>query len=83
LHIFYILRNILFSPGDGAFNQVKKWSRFCSFQNSGLNLTQNETEPSIARIFCAKELGSTSSSPPHLLMPIILFHLFLIYLFKK
>ena len=81
-YVFFILINILFSPGDGAFNVVKNWPRFCSFQNSGANLTQNETQPSIAGNFCEKEVGSSSSAPPHLIIPIVLFNLLFINLFK-
>jgi hypothetical protein len=75
---FSFLKSILFSPGDGVFNKVNKWFRFCPFQNSGANLTQNETELSIARNFCEKESGSSSlSSPSYLIMPIILLIYFL------
>ncbi|CAF4574071.1 unnamed protein product, partial [Rotaria sp. Silwood2] len=68
-------------PGDGTFNVVNKWSRFCSFQNSGANLTVNETRVSLGLNFCEKELGLSSSAPIHLFTPIVLFHLLLTYLF--
>ncbi len=80
---FCIGINILFSPGDGTFNQVDKWPRFCSYQNSGGNLTQNETRPSEAQIFCEKEIGPTSSGPPSLITPVIFLYFFLIYIFLK
>ncbi|CAF1089535.1 unnamed protein product [Rotaria sp. Silwood1] len=73
-------------PGDGTFNVVNKWSRFCSFQNSGANLTANETRISLALDFCKKELKSnfcekelnlSPSASIHLFMPILL----LIYFF--
>ncbi|CAF4989776.1 unnamed protein product, partial [Rotaria sp. Silwood1] len=31
-------------PGNGTFNVVNKWPRFCSFQNYGANLTSNQTQ---------------------------------------
>ncbi len=58
----FISINILFSPGNGTFDQVKTWPRFCSFQNSGANLTGNVTQVSLARTYCEKELDSTSST---------------------
>ncbi len=60
--LLFISITILFSPGNGTFDQVKTWPRFCSFQNSGANLTENVTQVSLARTYCEKELNSTSYS---------------------
>ncbi|CAF1378295.1 unnamed protein product [Rotaria sordida] len=66
------------SRGNGTFTVIKRWSRFCSFQNSGANLTGNEIQLSIGRNFCEKELELSSCSA-HLIITIILFHLLFIY----
>ncbi|CAF4837573.1 unnamed protein product, partial [Rotaria sp. Silwood1] len=68
----------LFSRGNSTFTVVKRWSRFCSLQNFGANLTGNEIQLSIGRNFCEKELELSSSSA-HLIITIILFHLLFIY----
>jgi len=59
---FFNSINIFFSPGNGTFDEVKTWPRFCSFQNSGANLTENVTQVSLARNYCEKELDSTLST---------------------
>ncbi|CAF3617477.1 unnamed protein product, partial [Rotaria sp. Silwood2] len=66
-------------PGNGTLNVVNRWPRFCSFQNSGANLTANETQVSLALKFCGKEFELLSSAATHVFMPAILFHLLLIY----
>lgn len=75
-HIFI---SIVFvsSPGNGTVDVVKTWPRFCSFQNSGANLTGNDTQVLLARRFCAKELDSVQTSTSHHVIPIFL-HLFLL-----
>ncbi|CAF1067355.1 unnamed protein product [Adineta steineri] len=49
-------------PGNGTVDAIKTWPRYCSYQNSGMNLTQNETQLSIGSDFCRKQLGSSASA---------------------
>ena len=74
---FFLFINSFFSPGNGTVNQLNQWSRYCSYQNSGL--PQNDTQPNIARLFCENELSSTASSPVFNLFFSVMF----IILFQK
>ncbi|CAF0949690.1 unnamed protein product [Adineta ricciae] len=49
-------------PGNGTIDAIKPWPRYCSYQNSGANLTQNQTQASLGRQFCLNELGSSAAS---------------------
>jgi hypothetical protein len=64
VHLTFEKKDFIFSPGNGTVNAIKTWSRFCSYQNSGANLTANETQSSIGHNFCQKELGLSSASTP-------------------
>ncbi|UJR37018.1 hypothetical protein I4U23_029725 [Adineta vaga] len=49
-------------PGNGTIDAIKPWPRYCSYQNSGANLTANETQISLGSRFCRNEIGFSSAS---------------------
>ena len=73
------------SPGDGTVAVVQTWPRFCSFQNSGANLTGTDTQVSVALRYCSQEHLSNSATTSVVLLSNILillsiqFHYFFIY----
>ncbi|CAF1961711.1 unnamed protein product [Rotaria magnacalcarata] len=66
-------------PGNGALDIVRKWPRYCSFENSGEFPRVNDIVISRALNFCKEEFSASSTASTYLIEPMISFCLLLIY----
>ncbi|CAF3309315.1 unnamed protein product [Rotaria socialis] len=66
-------------PGNGTLDVVRKWPRYCSFENSGEFSAVNDMVISRALNFCKKEFSASSTASTYLIKPMISFCLLLIY----